>query len=85
MFKRKAGYLDRMYCKARMDSIPRINYDLAVLISQYIAYLDWIKKNKIETQMIVEKSKEELPDMEFISSKKEEVKQEEDIFSDIED
>jgi hypothetical protein len=60
MFQRRQGYLDKIYHKEKMDGVSRINYDLAVLISKYNGYLEWIEKSnkeEVSTIALVEKRK----------------------------
>lgn len=52
MFCRKASFLDKIYHKEKMDGVSRINYDLAVLISKYAGYLDWMGKKDTEEKKI---------------------------------
>lgn len=49
MWQRKQAYLNRVYeCNMQkgncMDSIQRISYDLAILLSRYDGYLEWKEK-----------------------------------------
>lgn len=48
MFQKKASFLDNIRHKNRIDGTGRINYDLAVLISKYNGYLEWLDKMKNE-------------------------------------
>jgi hypothetical protein len=86
MFQRRQGYLDKIYHKEKMDGVSRINYDLAVLISKYNGYLEWIEKSKVENDTAEKKIEEDKPRMSYIFNKNVFTRNkptEEDIFSDI--
>lgn len=52
MWQRKQAYLNRVYEYNKqkgncMDSIQRISYDLAILLSRYDGYLEWKEKQSL--------------------------------------
>lgn len=86
MFQRKQDYLDKIYHKGSIDGVGRINYDLAVLISKYQGYLDWLSKKEIENKQAEIKSNIVSPVLSIVKNEfinKTEIISE-DIFSDIE-
>ena len=51
MWVRKSAYLDKVNNNniskgKKMDSYARLNYDLAIIISKYDKYLEWLDKQK---------------------------------------
>lgn len=52
MWKQKRNYLDKVAEQNRkkgteITGVNRVNYDLAILLSKYDAYLDWKEKQQI--------------------------------------
>jgi len=71
MFIRQKNYLDKIYHKVELNGVSRINYDLAVLIAKYPAYLKFMeqeKQNEIQVINILDAKK---IDFSNISKKKE--------------
>lgn len=74
MFIRQQNYLDKIYHKTELNGVARINYDLAVLIAKYPAYLKFLereKQNEIQVINILDTKKIDFNNI----SKKKEVKQ----------
>lgn len=60
MFIQRKDYLEKIYHKQKLDGTSMINYDLAVLIAKYPAYLKYIEKekqNEIQTVSLIERKK----------------------------
>ena len=59
MWQQKINYLDKVAEQNRkkgkeVDGLSRLNYDLAILVSRYPAYLTWIKKQQVAAGQPVE-------------------------------
>lgn len=64
MWKQKRNYLNKVEDQNRkkgkeIDSLGRINYDLAILLSRYDSYLKWKEQQKIAVAELNERKKQE--------------------------
>ncbi len=74
MFIKQKPHLDKIYHKTELNGVSRINYDLAVLIAKYPAYLKFLereKQNEIQVINILDTKKIDFSNI----SKKKEIKQ----------
>lgn len=64
MWQQKINYLDKVAEQNRkkgkeVDGPSRLNYDLAIIVARYPAYLTWLKKQQIAAEQSVETTRQQ--------------------------
>ena len=68
----KINYLDKVAEQNRkkgkeVDGLSRLNYDLAIIVARYPAYLTWLKKQQIAAEQPVETTRQQYIDYSGLS------------------